>query len=362
MTKVSSGRSAPPTAARGRRDSSSGPADCSVSRGSPRCRVASRSKACSCTPRNGPTVSTSRAKTSRLSAAARRRFRCLPYSAAHAKHTYAFIRTPSHVLPKAERMYGDADRVRFASGSSEQLEIRNQLSDEMEDIARARFPMNDAFIESIEAKWRAFMHAEIADPALRAILTPNYRFSCRRPLVSNAYYPVFNQANVTAIGSGLASLTEHEAVAEDGRTFHVDAVLLRDRLRCREHARPLSRDRTRRARSRARLEGLPGSVSRYARQGFPNLFLINGPNLGAPAVTEIVEAQTKYIASCLDVRRRARRRQYRSQSRRARSVQPRLAIALRGERADPRWMYELVSRRRWNRRRVFALAEYARRV
>jgi hypothetical protein len=35
-------------------------------------------------------------------------------------------------------------------------------------------------------------------------------------------------------------------------------------------------------------------------KGFPNLFLVNGPNLGAPAVTEIVEAQTKYIASCIE--------------------------------------------------------------
>lgn len=223
----------------------------------------------------------------------------LPYSAAHAKHTYAFIRTPSHVLPKAERMYGDADRVRFASGSSEQLEIRNQLSDEMEDIARARFPMNDAFIESIEAKWRAFMHAEIADPALRAILTPNYRFSCRRPLVSNAYYPVFNQANVTAIGSGLASLTEHEAVAEDGRAFHVDAVLLAtgyDAANMLGRFHVTGRDGHDLAHAwKAYPEAYLGTLVK----GFPNFFLINGPNLGAPAVTEIVEAQTKYIASCL---------------------------------------------------------------
>jgi hypothetical protein len=27
---------------------------------------------------------------------------------------------------------------------------------------------------------------------------------------------------------------------------------------------------------------------------------VNGPNLGAPAVTEIVEAQTKYISSCIE--------------------------------------------------------------
>ncbi len=224
----------------------------------------------------------------------------LPYAAEHAKQVYAFIRTPSHVLPKPERMYGDADRVRFASGSSEQLEIRNRLSDEMEDIARARFPMNEAFIESIETRWRAFMEAEVHDPALRALLTPNYRFSCRRPLVSNEYYSVFNRANVTTIGSGLASLTEHSAVAEDGRAFDVDVVILATGY---DAAGMLGRfDVT--GRNGHRLadawKAYPEAYFGTVVNGFPNFFLVNGPNLGAPAVTEIVEAQTKYIAACVE--------------------------------------------------------------
>jgi len=224
----------------------------------------------------------------------------LPYAAERAQHTYAFIRTPSHVLPKPERTYDDADRIRFASGSSEQLDTRNKLSDEMEDIARARFPMNEPFIESIETKWRAFMEAEVHDPALRALLTPNYRFSCRRPLVSNAYYPVFNRPNVTTIGSGLGSLTERAAVAEDGRTFDVDVVILATGY---DAAGMLGRfdvaGRDGQHLSDA-WKAYPEAYLGTLVKGFPNFFLVNGPNLGAPAVTEIVEAQTKYIAACVE--------------------------------------------------------------
>jgi cation diffusion facilitator CzcD-associated flavoprotein CzcO len=117
--------------------------------------------------------------------------------------------------------------------------------------------------------------------------------------VSNAYYPVFNQANVTAIGSGLASLTEHEAVAEDGRAFHVDAVLLATGY---DAANMLGRFHVtgRNGHDLAHAwKAYPEAYLGTLVKGFPNFFLINGPNLGAPAVTEIVEAQTKYIASCL---------------------------------------------------------------
>ena len=223
----------------------------------------------------------------------------LPYAAEHAKQVYAFVRTPSHVLPKPERMYVDDDRRRFASDPRAQLEIRAQLSDEMEDIARARFPMNEPFIESIEAKWRAFIEAEVRDPAVREVLTPRYRFSCRRPLVSNDYYRVFNQANVAAIGSGLASLTENAAVAEDGRAFEVDAVILAtgyDAAGMLGRFHVAGRDGHDLAQAwKAYPEAYLGTLVK----GFPNLFLVNGPNLGAPAVTEIVEAQTKYIAACI---------------------------------------------------------------
>jgi cation diffusion facilitator CzcD-associated flavoprotein CzcO len=223
----------------------------------------------------------------------------LPYAAKHAKHVYAFIRTPSHVLPKPERTYADEDRRRFATGSSMQRDIRAQLSDESEDIARARFPMNDAFIESIEMKWRAFMEAEIRDPQLREVLTPRYRFSCRRPLVSNAYYPVFNQPNVTAVGAGLEALTPRTAVAGDGRAFEVDAVILAtgyDAAGMLGRFHVIGRDGHDLAQAwKAYPEAYLGTLVK----GFPNLFLVNGPNLGAPAVTEIVEAQTKYVAACI---------------------------------------------------------------
>ena len=223
----------------------------------------------------------------------------VPYAAAHAKHVFAFVRTPSHVLPKPERAFGDDDRARFAAGSSEQATIRAQLAEEMEFVATARFPMNEPFIASIEEKFRAFIEAEVHDPAVRAILTPAYRFGCRRPLVSNDYYPAFNQDNVTAIGAGLDALSAHSAIASDGRTFDVDIVILAtgyDTAGMLGRIRVTGRDGRDLA---AAWTPYPEAYLGTLVKGFPNLFLVNGPNLGAPAVTEIVEAQTKYIASCI---------------------------------------------------------------
>jgi hypothetical protein len=35
-------------------------------------------------------------------------------------------------------------------------------------------------------------------------------------------------------------------------------------------------------------------------KGFPNLFLVNGPNTGGPVVTDVIAAQSRYMARCME--------------------------------------------------------------
>jgi cation diffusion facilitator CzcD-associated flavoprotein CzcO len=226
----------------------------------------------------------------------------LPYVANVAKTVYAFIRTPSHVLPKPEEFYDDDDRRRFAADPSLQQEGRAKGMQIANDIALARFPMNDEFIAGIEAQWRTFIEAEVHDPAVRALLTPSYRFSCRRPLVSNVYYKTFNRPNVRVIRAGAAAMTADAILASDGRTFEVDSVILATGY----DAAGMLGDLNvigRHGQDLAQLwrDTYPEAYLGTLVKGFPNLFLINGPNVGAPSVTEMLEAQSAYAGACIEL-------------------------------------------------------------
>ena len=52
-------------------------------------------------------------------------------------------------------------------------------------------------IAPIEALGRAHLRRQIKDPELRAKLEPHYGFGCKRPILSNTYYPALAQPNGT---------------------------------------------------------------------------------------------------------------------------------------------------------------------
>lgn len=49
--------------------------------------------------------------------------------------------------------------------------------------------MDEEFLRRAETVWREHMESAVSDPRLREILTPDSRFGCRRPVVSNSFYP-----------------------------------------------------------------------------------------------------------------------------------------------------------------------------
>src|SRR5205814_1312946 len=70
------------------------------------------------------------------------------------------------------------------------------------------------------------LRAQVADPRLRAALTPDYPIGGKRILISDDYYPTLARDNVEVVTDGIAHLTEDAVVTRDGRVHPVDAVIL----------------------------------------------------------------------------------------------------------------------------------------
>ena len=70
------------------------------------------------------------------------------------------------------------------------------------------------------------MEKQVADPELRAKLTPSYVMGCKRILPSNDWYPALQQPNVELVTDGIREIRPEGIVTADGRLHEVDTIVL----------------------------------------------------------------------------------------------------------------------------------------
>jgi cation diffusion facilitator CzcD-associated flavoprotein CzcO len=130
----------------------------------------------------------------------------------------------------------------------------------------------------------------VQDPEKVAILTPYYRYLCRRPLFHDEYLLAFNRDNVTVVDcpAGLDCVTERGVVV-GGREYELDCIVYATGFQA--EATPLSRraghDVTGRNGMRLAEKWESGAHSLFGMmtRGFPNLFIMPAP--GQQAVVTV---------------------------------------------------------------------------
>ena len=155
--------------------------------------------------------------------------------------------------------------------------------------------------------WSAgFMRLQLrGNAALRRKVWPRHAFGCKRILFSSTYLPALLRANVEVVTEPIERITADGVVTSDGRERKVDAIVWGTGFVADEPVVPM------------RVHGVGGHElqerwSEGARAhlgltvaGFPNLFLMYGPNtnLGVGSIIVMIEAQAGYVASALSLLR-----------------------------------------------------------
>jgi cation diffusion facilitator CzcD-associated flavoprotein CzcO len=141
----------------------------------------------------------------------------------------------------------------------------------------------------------------VPDPVLREKLTPKYSMGCKRILFTNDYYPALQRPNVELVTDAIVEVRERSIVTTDGREHEVDAIVLATGFAVADEPVPFpveGRDgRTLKAAWKDGAEAYLGTTV----AGFPNLFLLVGPNtgLGHSSMIFMIEAQAGYTLECL---------------------------------------------------------------
>lgn len=187
-----------------------------------------------------------------------------------------FQRTPTWMFPKGNRRLPQEEIEHLLHAPEEREARRAEAQLEEERNWEAVFlALDEDAAQEYRDLSRQFLHDEIADPQLRALLTPSHAIGCKRPLVSDNYYASLNSPNVTLVPSAVASITPHAVVTDAGDTYEVDAIVLATGFYFGGHI--LNRVKRRDGRSvAAHQQGRPRSYKAISTAACPNLFLVGG--------------------------------------------------------------------------------------
>ncbi len=212
-------------------------------------------------------------------------------------HLTLFQRTPPWILPKLNHPIAHWQQTLFRLLPFTQRVVRARIYWQRELLALG-FLHRPELMKNAEKLALRFMHRQVADPELRAKLTPDYALGCKRILPSDDFYPALTQPNVELVNIGIREVCSGSVITLDGQEhvvdtiicgtgFHVTDAAFAERIYGRAGESLASRWQT----------GEPDAYLGTAVSGFPNLFLLIGPNtgLGHSSMIIMIEAQIAYI-------------------------------------------------------------------
>lgn len=209
-------------------------------------------------------------------------------------------RTASWVRPKDEIPISEkAQRrlARFPALMGLERSLFYGISEAMSSARNNRFVRN-----AMRKQCENHLNNQIADPQLRAKLLPDFDYMCKRPLISSAYYPALTKPNVTLHTGGLTAVRGNTVITGEGEEIEVDTLIYNTGFDIGVTS-PIARvihDAA--GRSLADHWGdNPRAYKGVSVPGFPNLFIMQGPNATSGVSSSLVfaEAQAIYISDAL---------------------------------------------------------------
>jgi cation diffusion facilitator CzcD-associated flavoprotein CzcO len=212
-----------------------------------------------------------------------------------------FQRTPAWILPHTDRPITSWERAVYRRVPAAQRAVRTAVYWQRELLVSGmvKDPRRMALVRMLAARHLA---RQVPDQDLRQRLTPQYTPGCKRLVPSNDFYPALQQPHVELVTDPIERLTGRGVVTAGGRTHELDVLILATGFRVTSN--PVM-DRIEGA-DGTRLAGLwaaggPKAFLATTVAGFPNLFLINGPNsgIGHTSLLVMTEAQVPYVIGAI---------------------------------------------------------------
>ena len=225
----------------------------------------------------------------------------IPCIAQPAARVFIFQRSAPWILPKPDRTWRPWQRRLLRRFPLLRTLDRLYLY-LMFEMRVPGFTLLPKLMQLYRLQFRRQLRRQVRDPSLHPHLTPNYPMGCKRILISDNYLPALNREHVELVPCGPREIRPHGVVGEDGKERNVDTLILGTGFRATEFLSPI------RVTGRDGLE-LNEAWRDGARaykgisvHGFPNLFLLYGPNtnLGHNSIIYMLESQIRYVLRAME--------------------------------------------------------------
>jgi cation diffusion facilitator CzcD-associated flavoprotein CzcO len=211
-----------------------------------------------------------------------------------------FQRSAAHVLAKPDRAYTEREHRMLKKFPITQTldRLKIYIANEARVLG---FTSLQKAMALFEWQFKQQLKKFIKDPELREKLTPDYPIGCKRILMSNDYYPALAQDHVEVINQGISEVTATGVVDSEGKHHDVDVIIYGTGFQATDFLTPMTitgRDGI------ALNDAWKGGAEAYlgiSVNGFPNLFMLYGPNtnLGHNSIIYMLESQIHYVQQCI---------------------------------------------------------------
>jgi len=224
----------------------------------------------------------------------------IPPLAKTAAEVVVLQRNPPYIIPRNDRAYTSRELALLVNMPllRDASRLKTYLLYETRVLG---FTWLQSAMVLFRLLWWWHMCRAIKDKTLRQKLTPSYRMGCKRILLSDDYYPALAQPNVQVDTQPIVAVEPTGVRMQDSTLHEVDAIVLGTGFHATDFLAPMQVTGCNGIDLDTRWKNGAYAHLGVTVPGFPNLFLLYGPNtnLGHNSIVYMLESQIDYVVDAI---------------------------------------------------------------
>jgi cation diffusion facilitator CzcD-associated flavoprotein CzcO len=226
------------------------------------------------------------------------------------EHVDVYQRSPGWTIPKMDFAYSERAQRLFERFPILQRLDRKAVFAFME-LGALGMTTRPGILRAFRAVGRSQINKAIEDPVLRAKVTPSDEIGCKRIMLTDEWYPTLTRPNVELVTDAIAEVTPGGLRLADGSERAADVIVLATGFSTHGFVAPMEIVGAGGRTLAEEWSEVPRAYLGMSVPGFPNMFLLYGPNTngGTGSVIYTIEAGMSHVIAALGEleRRNARR-------------------------------------------------------
>ncbi len=250
------------------------------------------------------------------------------------EHVDVYQRSPGWTIPKMDFAYSERTKRLFERFPTLQRADRAAVFGFME-LAALAMTSQQWLLRPFHTIARRQIEQAISDERLRAAVTPGDDIGCKRLMLTDEWYPTLTKPNVELVTDAIASVTPSGIRLADGSERPADVLVLATGFQSHGFVAPMEILGAAGRTLAEQWDPVPHAYLGTSVPGFPNMFLLYGPNTngGSGSVIYTIEAGVNHVIAALGALERTRERRIEVRPERAEQFNRELRAAL----ADTVW-------------------------